>query len=237
MRAFLRSLWLWPVVALATACFGLLSLAASLGDRSGTASDRCMRAWAAFLLRVGGVRTELRGAERIPAAGRGLILVCNHQGMADILALIARLPLRFSFVAKKELFRIPFLGWHMRRCGFIPIDRGQPGKNIEPLAKAQQALEEGKNILFFPEGTRSPDGRIQRFRRGAFELAKRSRSPIVPLAISGSWQVLAKGRWLLRPGAIRLQVAPPFEASSFSGDAIAMASAVQRIVATNCENN
>jgi 1-acyl-sn-glycerol-3-phosphate acyltransferase len=122
----------------------------------------------------------------------------------------------FSIMAKKMLFSIPFMGWTMTRAGYIPVDK-QDGRHMRvTLARARQVLASGRSLLIFPEGGRSPDGKIRRFKRGAFYLALKTGAPIIPVAICGSWHVLPKGSLKLRTGPILVHVGEPVETAGRS---------------------
>ncbi len=132
--------------------------------------------------------------------------MANHQGAYDIFALLAYLPIEFKWLAKEELFRIPILGWAMRAAGYISIDRKGKKKALESVERAVAKIQEGTSVLVFPEGTRSPDGKIHPFKRGGFTLAIRAGVPIVPISIRGSRDVLPRGSLRVKPGKIEIIV-------------------------------
>lgn len=167
------------------------------------------RTWSRILLWACRVRVELRGAELLSSARRPLVLVSNHQSLFDILALLAALPLDFKFVVKKEIMAVPLWGQAMRRAGYICVDRSSPDRAREALKSAAERIRGGASVLFFAEGSRSPDGRLGPFKRGAFTLASLSGCDVLPLAIQGSDRVLDKKSWRIRPGRIRITILPP----------------------------
>lgn len=142
-------------------------------------------------------RLRVVGAENIQP-GRHYVLVCNHQSMLDILAALAGLPLHFKFMAKKELFSIPFLGWHMTFAGYIPINRSSVQSGKEALEKANEWLAKRISVLFFPEGTRSLDGEIKKFKAGAFKAAQEGGVEVLPLVMLGTGDALPKKSWLMK---------------------------------------
>jgi 1-acyl-sn-glycerol-3-phosphate acyltransferase len=158
-------------------------------------------------LRLGGVRIEVRGRERIPT-GRAVVFMPNHQSYADPPAIFAQLP-PVLVLAKKEFFRIPILGWAMKRRGFIPVDRSDRDRAIQAVEGAVTSLKAGNSFLVYPEGTRSPDGRLQRFKKGAFMMAIHAGAPIVPVSISGAARILPKGSRAVRPGCVRITFHDP----------------------------
>jgi 1-acyl-sn-glycerol-3-phosphate acyltransferase len=162
---------------------------------------------AGLVLRIAGVRLEVRGREKIPL-GRAVVFMSNHQSNADPPALAASLP-PVLFLAKKEAFRIPILGRAMRLRGFVPVDRKNRERAARAIDEAAEALRRGQSFLVFPEGTRSPDGRLQPLRKGVFVMALRASAPIVPVSLSGAAQIMRKGEWAMHPGLIRITLQDP----------------------------
>ena len=128
---------------------------------------------------------------------RTYMLVANHQSMLDILVLYG-LFRPFKWVSKQELFRLPFFGWNMWMAGYVSLQRERKGSIAKMMRDCRVQLEQGSSIMMFPEGTRSPDGRMRRFREGAFIMAKDAGVPIVPIAIAGTRDALPKGGLLMR---------------------------------------
>jgi len=157
-----------------------------------------------LVLRIAGVRLEVRGREKIPA-GCAVVFMANHQSNADPPALTASLP-PVLYLAKKEAFRIPVLGLAMRMRGFVPVDRKNREQAASAIDEAAEALRRGRSFLVFPEGTRSPDGRLQAFRKGVFVMALKAGAPIVPVSLSGATRIMRKGNWAIHPGLIRITV-------------------------------
>jgi 1-acyl-sn-glycerol-3-phosphate acyltransferase len=162
---------------------------------------------AGLVLRIAGVRLEVRGKEKIPV-GRAVLFMANHQSNADPPALAASLP-PVLFVAKKEAFRIPVLGRAMRMRGFIPVDRKNRERAARAIDLAAEALRGGRSFLVFPEGTRSPDGRLQPFRNGVFVMALKAGTPIVPVSLSGGSRIMRKGEWAMHSGIMRITLQDP----------------------------
>ena len=165
------------------------------------------RFWARVGLVLAGVRLEVSGREHIPA-GRPVLYMSNHQGNFDILALYAGLPGQFRWLAKEELFRVPLFGLAMRRTGYIPVNRGDRRKAAASMKYAVERITSGASVVVFPEGTRSPDGSLLPFKKGGFMLALDAGAPLVPVAISGSREIMPKhSRWI-RGGTIRVDIFP-----------------------------
>ena len=167
------------------------------------------RTWARRILRAAGVEVVVEGAEHIDADAPR-ILVANHQSWFDVFALTAYLPGDYRFVAKKELEGIPIFGPAWQACGHISIDRGDLQKAIGALEKAAEVVRrERPTLIMFPEGTRSSTGEIGPFKKGAFVLALQLDAPLLPTAILGTREVMAKGDWRIRPGRVRIRIGAP----------------------------
>jgi len=164
--------------------------------------------WSKALLFLAGIDVKVDGVENIPKE-KAVIFMPNHQGHWDYPILFNSLPRRFAFVAKKELFSVPFLGKYMENAGNIPIDR-QAGKSAhETLSRVTNAVREGESILVFPEGTRTWDGKVGEFKRGSFHVAFETGAPVVPVAISGSFAIMKRHSWVVNPGKIELKIGKP----------------------------
>ena len=131
------------------------------------------------------------------------VIVSNHQSLADI-PLICNLRFDAKWLAKAELFRLPFAGWMMRWAGDIPVERADRRKAAQALLQCVRCLRGGCSVMFFPEGTRSPDGEVQAFNDGPFQLALREKVPVLPLAVEGSGAALPRNSWLFGPRRISI---------------------------------
>lgn len=148
------------------------------------------------------------------------VMVCNHLSNADI-PVISNLPWEMKWVAKKELFRVPVTGWMMRLAGDIEVDRQAGSGKISTFRKAMFYLRNRTSVIFFPEGTRSRDGRLNRFNRGAFELAIREQVPVLPLVIDGTHDCLPKKSWVFKPDVhVRLRVLKPIPTRGLGSDQV-----------------
>ena len=162
---------------------------------------------AKLALWLSGVHLDVQGLEKIPP-NRALIFMPNHQSNCDPPAVISILP-PVLVMAKKEFFRVPVLGIAMRRRGFIPIDRKNRERAIAAVEEAVEALKAGYSFLAFPEGTRSPDGRLQTFKKGLFVMAIKAGATIVPVSASGARKVMPKGEFAIYPGRVRITIHDP----------------------------
>lgn len=161
---------------------------------------------------------QVEGLEKIEK-GKAYVIVGNHQSTLDILVVLAGLPLHFKFIAKRELFWIPFFGWHLRLARYIPLKRGDPESGKACLEKARQWLQKGVSVLFFPEGTRNPDGKIQDFKAGAFKLGLEERIDFLPVVIKGTRDAMPKRSFLLQtPIRMSLHILSPVSVQNFSAE-------------------
>jgi 1-acyl-sn-glycerol-3-phosphate acyltransferase len=216
LLSYIRSIIITiPLIYLNTIVMGTLSLVASVFDRTGRLQHLCSRVWAQLLLWSVLARVRVRGLEKIDPS-KTYLFVANHQSYIDIPALFANLPTNFRILAKKSLFSVPFMGWHLRRSGHIPIDRSSSKSGLKSLYEAAERVKSGTSVIVFPEGTRSVDGAIHEFKGGSFLLATRAGVPIVPITINGTRAVLIKDSWHLHPGKIELIIHDSIDASPYT---------------------
>ncbi|MFQ5777627.1 MAG: lysophospholipid acyltransferase family protein [Terriglobia bacterium] len=167
--------------------------------------------WGVWLaLRVAGVRVQVVGGEYFPRQGPCLYM-SNHVSNVDPLVLFTVLPPRIAVMAKKQVFGIPVLGWALSLADFVAVEREDPEAARASVEEALAKLQRGVSFLVYPEGSRSRDGCLQRFKHGVFVLAIRAGVPIVPLAVVGADAVMRKGRWEIYPGVVQVTVHPPVE--------------------------
>jgi 1-acyl-sn-glycerol-3-phosphate acyltransferase len=219
--SYLRSLLITaPLILLYTAIMGTISVSSSLIDSRGRIQHACSRIWARMILWTARVRVRVTGAENVKP-GRPYVLCANHQSHMDIPILLAGLPFQFRFAAKRELFRYPFLGWHLRRSGHISINRENPHAAVKSLRDAAAAIEKGAPVLIFPEGGTSRDGSVKPFKGGGFMLATRSGAEVVPVTIRGSRAVLKPGTYHTRGGSVDIVIGEPIPSTDVSTSELA----------------
>ncbi|MGD0956714.1 MAG: lysophospholipid acyltransferase family protein [Candidatus Acidiferrales bacterium] len=182
-----------------------------------------------FADRLAGMRVRVEGLGNIPPCA--CIFAANHASSLDPFALMPVIPRRVAIFAKRELFRIPIFSAGMRLAGFIRVDRS--GREAAAsIATAVRRLKEGLSLAIFPEGTRSPDGCLRRFRKGAFAMAIEAGVPIVPVSIAGTHRVLRRGDWVVHPGEVTVRFAPAVDASSYAAsDRSTLLARVESLVA------
>ncbi len=213
MIRLLNTVRLYCVAAVSTVYHAVVIVGATrLGLRN--AARICYTAprnWCVSLLWGGGVQVEFEGLENLEPR-RPAVMVSNHESWYDVFALAGLLPVDYRFVGKKELERVPFFGPAWIACGHIPIDRSNRKAAIESLRLAGETIRrEQAIVVMFPEGTRSSDGRLLPFKKGAFMLALDLGVPIIPVGISGSRRLMPKGSFLVRPGRMRVRIGRPIE--------------------------
>jgi 1-acyl-sn-glycerol-3-phosphate acyltransferase len=228
--------YLIPAITVYTIVLGTLSIGSSLFERSGHFAHWCARTWSRLILRTTGVRVDVVGLERL-TPGRTYVFVSNHQSIYDIPILFWSLPYQLRIIAKESLGRFPFLGWHLRRTGHMLVDRRRPDR-ARIFGWASRLTTNGLSLIVFPEGTRSRDGRVARFKGGSFYLALEAGLPVVPLSVIGSRHVMLKGRLATYPGHVRLVVHEPIDTSGLQdADAREFAERVRQIIAPAAESD
>ena len=199
--------FLIPAIGIYTVVLGILSIGSSYFDRRGYFAHHCARLWSWLILATTGVEVEVQGLERLER-GKTYVFVSNHQSIYDIPVLFWWLPFQLRIIAKESLGRFPMLGPHLKRTGHMLVDRSRPDpKGVFDWANA--LTSRGLSLIVFPEGTRSPDGRVGIFKGGSFYLAMQAGLPIVPLSMVGSRHVMRKGELTTKPGHVTLIVHEP----------------------------
>jgi putative phosphoserine phosphatase/1-acylglycerol-3-phosphate O-acyltransferase len=166
---------------------------------------------------LSGTRVVVEGRENLGDT-RNTVVMPNHASHLDAPVLYKALGIDFKAVAKKEIFRIPFLGHVLRVAGFINVDRGDRRQARGALDRAAQSLREGNSFLIFPEGTRTRTGELGLFKRGAFVAAIEAGSRIVPVALQGVHELMPRGGLRIRPGTVRMRLLDPIDAGGYSYD-------------------
>src|SRR5215471_8900741 len=227
----LRSYFFWdPLIWLYTLILGSWSLLCSLFDSSGRIQHGVARVWAKAILGTIGLRVTVEGLEKVDTA-RAHVYVVNHLSALDTPVLYNHLPFQFRILAKRELFRYPFMGWHLRRSGQIPVDLDNPRASIRSLNKAVEAVRNNMPLLVFPEGGRSEDGHLQPFMGGAFFAAIKAQVEIVPIAIVGTYEMLKMNTWHIKPRPVRMLVGDPIATAGMNvRDAEALASKAREVI-------
>jgi 1-acyl-sn-glycerol-3-phosphate acyltransferase len=207
-----------PSIALYTIILGTLSVVSTLFDRRGHFAHGCARLWSRLILATTRVEVRAGGLDKLEA-GRTYVFVSNHQSIYDIPILFATLPYQVRIIAKDSLGRFPFIGWHLRRTGHLLVDRRHPDRD-GIFRQWAELVSKGLCLIVFPEGTRSVDGNVGRFKAGSFLVAIQAGLPIVPVGVAGSRHVMLKGRLMVCPGTVTVGVGEPIETDGAFSPAI-----------------
>jgi 1-acyl-sn-glycerol-3-phosphate acyltransferase len=203
LRTVVVSLW----VIVSTLVFGIGSIV--MCPFSIRAARGCARLWSMQLLFMCNVKVKVEGREKLENDQR-YVFVANHQSYFDIPVMYAGLFAGLSFIAKKELFVIPFFGWGMAAVGHIWIDRKNARRARKSITRAVSMLKRNKvSLVLFPEGTRSSSGKVGEFKRASFVLALEAGVPVVPVAICGTRDVQPKSSLKIVPGVVKLVIGDP----------------------------
>jgi len=208
--SYLRALLFTDIlIYLYTAVLSLVALLGSLFDRQGRWQHGCARLWGWLILKTSFIRVRVEGLQNLKALPT-VIFCVNHPSAMDIPILLASLPVSFRFVAKRELFELPFLGWFLRRAGHIAVERQRPREARRSFEEAARRIREGTSVVLFPEGHRSRlGGEVLPFKTGSFFLAVQAGVPIIPITLNGTRHVHEPDTLHVRPGKTEMIVHPP----------------------------
>ena len=207
--------WRWanyliffPLVAVATAFFGTLSLACGLWDKNGSQQHDIAALWARVLLRIALSPVTLEHPERLHTHETA-VYACNHLSYYDTPVLFAKLPFQFRILAKAPLWKIPFIGWYLQRSGQVPIDQSSARTGVASLGRGARTLQAGMPLVIFPEGGRAFNGELQPMAAGAAWMAIKAQVPLVPLTLVGTYELLPIHVYALQPRPLKLIVGEP----------------------------
>lgn len=204
----LRTLWVHLNVIVAFFVLAYPRVALAILDPSGNLAHKVARLWGRWILAAAGVRVKVKGKENL-LKDRPQVVFSNHTSYFDVFCLLAHLPIQFRWLAKAELFKIPVFGKVMEYGGYLPVDRSNPRRAHRTMMEAAERIRKGASIVIFPEGTRSPDGKLQEFKTGGVSLALMAQVPVVPVAILGTHEIMPKGSLRVRPRAVEIRIGDP----------------------------
>lgn len=199
----------------ATALMAPPIIVAGLLTSGGRPAFAGVRIWAWMVAKSMGLTFSCQGAEKV-APETSYIVTPNHQSNSDILALLRVMPLKFRWVVKRELLKIPLFGWALAGSGAIALNRADRAQSISRLQQAESKLQGGWSVLIYPEGTRSPDGNIHAFKKGAFMMAVQTGIPILPVTCNGAFKILPRDTVALRPGHITVTIGDPIDTTGLT---------------------
>ena len=232
----IRTLYIAIWVVFSTLMLGLLVIFLSFFVRSGNPLHKIARFWGRSILIVSRVKVSVKGLSNLDRS-KSYIYMSNHQSNFDIPVLLGYLKVQFRWLAKMELFKIPVFGHAMRKAGYISIDRNNRESAFESLKTAARKIKSGVSVLIFPEGTRSRDGKIHPFKKGGFVMAVDSGVPIVPIVLTGTSSIMAKGSFRINPGNVSMIVHQPIQTSVYTRETKeALMERVRRVICDGLEN-
>lgn len=187
--------------------------------------------WGRWLCAVAGIRLEVEGLEFL---AHPAVIVANHQSLLEVFIIPAVIPPKTRLVGKKELGRIPFFGWAFRATGQILVDRQDNAGARATIDESLAHLPAGISVFVCPEGTRSQDGTLLPFKKGAFHIAMKLKLPVVPLTLDGAHLLMPKHGWLPTPGTVRVRISPPIDTASWTAERLDQhVSEVRGVIAQN----
>ena len=195
-----------------TIVFGLASIPFGFFDKDGSILHGFARAWAKLTMKSLLSPFTVTGLDQIDTSKTHVYAV-NHGSALDIPALYAFLPFQFRIIHKKELWAYPIVGWHLKRSGQVCVDQQHPTRSVGQIKSALRTLKNGMPLVIFPEGGRTPDGKIQPFLPGAFFLAIKAQVDIVPIALRGMYDLLPMNTYHIKPRPLEMRVGPPISTS------------------------
>jgi 1-acyl-sn-glycerol-3-phosphate acyltransferase len=212
---YITMLFCIPLMSLATVAFGCLSLICGLWDKSGRQQHFVARLWARTMLRLSFSPVRIVGSEKIRPA-EVAVYASNHLSYMDTPVLFAKLPFQFRILAKQGLWKIPFVGWYLKRSGQVPIDSRSSRSAVAGLLRGVATLKSGIPLVLFPEGKRTPDGHMQTSASGCAFMAIRAGVPLIPLALIGTYELLPIHVYSLRPRPLMIIVGDPISTAGLT---------------------
>ncbi len=212
----MRLIWIMINAAFWTVVLGTIGIVVSFLDWKGRIFGWIARTWSRIILYISGIRYGVKGLDNLKI-NQQYFLAANHESAFDIPLAFASIPFRMVAISKKELRKIPFFGWAMIGAHTIFVDRGNRQKALSSLKKAVVSLRKNpRSVMLYPEGTRSLDGKIHKFKKGGIVLAIETGMPIVPVALCGTSEVMTKGSWKITPRNVEMRIGTPIETSSLT---------------------
>ncbi len=205
---WLSYLLVYPLVGVATAAFGCISLLCGLWDRSGRQQHAIARLWAQTLLLISLSPVKIVGAEKL-RVHETAVYASNHLSYMDTPVLFAKVPFQFRILAKQSLWKVPFIGWYLNHSGQVPVDTNSPRSLIASLNRGVATLKQGLPLVLFPEGGRAATGQLQTMMSGCAYMAIKAQVPLVPLTLVGTYELLPIHVYSLHPRPITIIVGDP----------------------------
>lgn len=216
----IKFIWVVLSVSSITLIVSIPVTIAAFFSSTGNLSFTFCRVWGWIILKMAWVNTTIRNRDKIEK-GQSYIVISNHQSFYDIPAIITKIGIQLRWIIKKELLKIPFFGYALYASRNIFVDRSNRKTSIKNIQNGMKRLPHGVSVIFFAEGTRSHDGKIRQFKKGAFAVALEKHLPILPVTVNGSRKIMSKGSLIFNPGSIEVVVGDPIETHGYSMENIA----------------
>ena len=214
----------------------MIAIIVAFFSRTGNPVHIIARIWSKSILFVSGIAVDVKGLANIDP-DKSYIYMANHRSNFDIPVLLSCLPIQFRWLAKAELFRIPVFGRAMLGAGYVKIDRFNRKSAFESIRTAARRLKDGVSVMIFPEGTRSRDGSIQKFKKGGFVMAIESGVPIIPVILRGTWPIMAKSSLRINRGDVEMEIAEPIDTTGYAMESKAeLMDRVRMVICEKFEN-
>jgi 1-acyl-sn-glycerol-3-phosphate acyltransferase len=212
----LRSYFIFdPLIWLYTVILGIISIPVSLFGDKGRILHGFARFWSMLIMKTISSPTRVTGLETIDTA-KPYVYAVNHASALDIPVLYVYLAFEFRIAFKKELLAYPIVGWHLKRSGQICVDQQNPARSIGSIRAALKSLKSGMPLVIFPEGGRTPDGKIKPFLSGALFLAIKAQVDIVPVALVGTYELLSMNTYHIKCRPLEMRVGQPISTSGYT---------------------
>lgn len=196
------------IVILYSLLIAILSILVFPFDYRHNVSDFLMKVWTNIVLFIYGVKVNVYGAENVNPS-KGNIYISNHSSYLDIFIHLAKMPDNVRMIYKKEINKIPILGWAMLAAGFVPLDRGNIRSAMKSLDKTAEKIKKGLSVVIYPEGTRTKDGTVGEFKRGMFFLADKAETDIIPVSLTNTFGLMPTGSASVKPGVVNMVIGKP----------------------------
>ena len=196
------------IVVLFSLLVAILSILIFPADFRHKLSDRLMKIWTNSVLFIYGIKVNVYGAENITSSG-GRIYISNHASYMDIFVQLAKLPDNVRMIYKKEINKVPVLGWAMLCAGFVPLNRAKIREAMKSLDKASERVKKGLSVVIYPEGTRTETGKVGEFKRGMFFLADKAKTDLIPVSLDGTFELMPIGSLRVKPGIVNMVIGKP----------------------------
>lgn len=198
------------IVILYSLLVAILSILIYPFDYRNKLSNPLMKVWTNIVLFIYGIKVNVTGTENIDPS-KGKIYISNHASYMDIFVQLAKLPDNVRMVYKKEINKVPVLGWAMYCAGFVALDRNKVREAMKSLDKAAQRVKKGLSVVIYPEGTRTQDGKVGEFKKGMFFLADKAKADIIPVSLQGTFDIMPLGSVKVKPGVVNMVIGKPIQ--------------------------